>query len=685
MTATATTPAPAAPHAPTFLEGRARIVAFATIGLGMLLAALDGTIVSTALPTIVGDLGGGNHVSWVVTSYLLAQTAVTVVVGKLGDQFGRKLVFQLSVTIFIIGSALCGLADGMTWLIASRALQGVGAGGLTVTATALIADIIPLRDRGKFQGALGAVFGVATVIGPLLGGLLTDNASWRWCFYVNVPLALIVIVAARFTIPKVPGGAKPRIDYAGMAAVALGASMLVLAASFGGTTYAWGSWQIIGLLVGGVAVLGVFVLIESRAAEPILPLRLFKSKVFSDCCALAFVVGFTMLGAMTFLPTFFQYVEGVTATQSGFRMLPLVLGLLVTAITSGNIVSKTGRYKIFPVVGGLVMALGLFLLSTMDPSTPIGLSSLYLFVLGMGIGLSMQVLTIIVQASVPYTDLGVATSGVTFFRTMGSAFGAAIFGTLYANFLSDRLPQAIAESPGVTPADLAIPSALHSLPDDVIAPIVNAYSDSLTQVFLWAVPVALVAFVLALFLPQVKLADSLAPEASDLGPGFGAPESLPNQEILSRRIANLLYGRRRDRVLDLLESDESDLDAARIWAIVQVYGLTAAGHRADVAQVAWSRHLPAAVLEPLFRQVVADGYAEGNLDDLTLTALGKGTVDRLSDDLSAWILENLEGMEGETPEGVAEAIAYVVQRIVVERVESPVRPPAAALASDAAP
>jgi EmrB/QacA subfamily drug resistance transporter len=683
MTATATSPAPPAPPVPTFLEGRARIVAFATIGLGMLLAALDGTIVSTALPTIVGDLGGGNHVSWVVTSYLLAQTAVTVVVGKLGDQFGRKLVFQLSVTIFIIGSALCGLSESMAWLIGSRALQGIGAGGLTVTATALIADIIPLRDRGKFQGALGAVFGVATVIGPLLGGLLTDNASWRWCFYVNVPLALIVIVAARFTIPKVPGGAKPRIDYAGMAAVALGASMLVLAASFGGTTYPWGSWQVIGLLVGGVAVLGVFVLIESRAAEPILPLRLFRSKVFSDCCALAFVVGFTMLGAMTFLPTFFQYVEGVTATQSGFRMLPLVLGLLVTAITSGNIVSKTGRYKIFPVVGGLVMALGLFLLSTMDPSTSVGLSSLYLFVLGMGIGLSMQVLTIIVQASVPYTDLGVATSGVTFFRTMGSAFGAAIFGTLYANFLSDRLPAAIAESPGVTPQDLTTPSALHQLDDSVIAPIVNAYSDSLTQVFLWAVPVALVAFVLALFLPQVRLADSIAPEASDLGPGFGAPESLPNQEILSRRIANLLYGRRRDRVLDLLESGESDLDAARIWAIVQVYGLTAAGHRADVAQVAWSRHLPAAVLEPLFRQIVTDGYAEGNLDDLTLTALGKGTVDRLRDDLSAWILDNLEGMEGETPEGVAEAIAYVVQRIVVERVESPVRPPAAALASDA--
>nr|WP_283251485.1 MDR family MFS transporter [Aeromicrobium duanguangcaii] len=673
LSAIATTPAPA-PVATRALTGWRRIAAFATIGMGMLLAALDATIVSTALPTIVGDLGGGTHVSWVVTSYLLAQTTVTVLAGKLGDQFGRKLVFQLSVIIFIAGSALCGLADGMVWLIGSRALQGIGAGGLTVTATALIADIIPLRERGKFQGALGAVFGLATVIGPLVGGLLTDNASWRWCFYVNVPLAAIVVVAARWTIPRVPRGAKPRIDYLGMAAVAVGASMLILATSFGGTTYAWGSWQIIGLLVGGVAVLGVFVLIERRAADPILPPRLFGAKVFTACCALSFVVGFTMLGAMTFLPTFFQYVEGISATESGFRLLPLVVGLLITSVTAGNLVSKTGRYKVFPVVGSLVMALGLFLLSRMDPSTPLAVSSLYLFVLGLGIGMSMQVLTIVVQGSAQYSDLGVATSGVTFFRTMGSAFGAAIFGTLYGNFLQSRLPDAIAKAPSVTPADRATPEALHALPERVIAPIVAAYSEALTHVFLWAVPVAVIAFVLALVLPQVKLADTVADAAPDLGAGFGAPDSPANEEVLSRRITNLLYGRHRDRVLDLLQSGEQDLDAAGLWAVVQVHGLTAAGHHADVGQIARSRNLPTAVLEPPFRRVISAGYVEGDLDDLTLTARGRGAVDRLRDDLVAWITDHLEGTSDNSPEVIGTAIASVVRRVVVERAEADISP-----------
>jgi EmrB/QacA subfamily drug resistance transporter len=675
-------PGPAGPEVavPRTLTGRARTIAFATVALGMLLAALDGTIVATALPTIVGDLGGGAHMSWVVTAYLLAQTAVTAVVGKLGDQFGRKRVFQLSVTVFILGSAMCGLAQGMTWLIASRSIQGLGAGGLTVTATALIADIIPLRERGKFQGALGAVFGVATVVGPFLGGLFTDQLSWRWCFYVNVPLAVVVIIAASRSIPQVPGGAHPRIDFRGMVAVSLGAAALVLATSWGGTTYPWLSWQVIGLLAAGVLVLAAFVALEGRAAEPILPMRLFRSRVFADCCALSFVVGFTMMGSMTFLPTFFQYVEGDSATASGLRMLPLVLGLLITSVFAGNVVGRTGRYKVFPVVGSLVMTLGLLLLSRMDPDTSGWVAALFLFVLGLGIGLSMQVLTIIVQGSVAYADLGVSTSGVTFFRTMGSAFGSAVFGTLYANFLGDRLPAALAQSPGVTPADVATPGALHALDASLVRPVVDAYADALSLVFGWAAPVALVAFLLALLLPQVRLADSVAQAAGDLGTGFGAPESPASDTVLARRIANLLYGRRRDRVLEVLESGATGLDSARIWALAQVHALTASGRDADATRIAWSHHLPASVLDPLFRTLREEGYVEGELRDLTLTARGATAVDHLRDELGSWILQHLEGMEEESPAAIGEAISAVVQRIVVERVEEPVGPPAAALA-----
>src|SRR3984885_7815075 len=485
-----------------FERARAQMnVVFATIMLGMLLSALDQTIVSTALPTIVGDLGGAGHQSWVVTAYMLAETVSTVLAGKFGDLFGRKTVFQLGVLIFIIGSIFCGLANSMALLIAFRAVQGIGGGALTVTSTALIADVIPLRLRGQYQGALGAVFGVTTVIGPLLGGIFTDDLTWRWVFYINVPVAVIVIALAARTIPSVRSGRKPTIDYLGCLFVALGATGLTLATSWGGTQYAWGSVTIIGLFVVSVVALAIFVLVELRAAEPILPMRLFRSRVFSVCSALSFIVGFAMIGSITFLPTFLQYVNGVSATLSGLRMLPMVLGLLVTALGSGIVVSRTGRYRVFPIVGSAVTAVGLYLMSLMGAHTSFWVEAVFMLVLGAGIGLIMQILTLVVQNTVSYSDLGTATSGVTFFRTLGGSFGASIMGSVYANQLKGRLATALV-SARVPPAAVSSPDLVAKLPPQARGPVVSAYAESLQHVFLFAVPVAVVAFVLALFLPQ---------------------------------------------------------------------------------------------------------------------------------------------------------------------------------------
>ncbi|HEX3648395.1 MAG TPA: DHA2 family efflux MFS transporter permease subunit, partial [Pseudonocardiaceae bacterium] len=346
----------------------------------MLLAALDQTIVSTALPTIVGDLGGAGHLSWVVTGYLLAETVSTALVGKFGDMFGRKQMFLLSVVVFMIGSFCCGFSNSMTWLIGWRAAQGLGAGGLIVTSTALIAEVIPLRERGKYQGALGSVFGVVTVIGPLLGGLFVDHLTWRWAFYVNIPVGLIVLAVAVPAIPSVRSALKPVIDYLGIILVTLGASGLTLVTSWGGTTYPWLSTTIIGLAVASVLALALFVVVERRAPEPVLPMRLFANPVFGVAGPMSFIVGFAMLGGITFLPTYLQYVQGTSATLSGIRMLPMVIGLLLAAVGSGNVVSKTGRYRVFPIFGSIGMALGLYLLSRLDEHTGFWLGSLYMFV-----------------------------------------------------------------------------------------------------------------------------------------------------------------------------------------------------------------------------------------------------------------------------------------------------------------
>ncbi|MFD0364183.1 DHA2 family efflux MFS transporter permease subunit [Nocardia sp. GCM10030253] len=626
-------------------------IVFGTIVLGMLMAALDQTIVSTALPTIVADLGGAGHMAWVVTSYLLAEAVATALAGKLGDLFGRKLVFQLSALIFIVGSMIAGMANGMLLLIIARAVQGLGAGGLMVTAMALIADIIPLRERGKYQGALGAVFGVTTVIGPTLGGLFTDHASWRWCFYVNVPVAIIMIVLAARTIPRVRAAIKPIIDYAGIGLVALGVSSLILGLEWGGTEYPWGSWQILGLFAAAVILLAAFVAVELRAAEPMLPMGLFRSRVFTVCSILSFIVGFAMLGSLTYLPAYLQYVKGVSATASGVRTLPLVAGLLFTSILSGQIVGKTGRYRYFPIVGTAMMAVGLYLMSTMDQTTSIWRESLYMLILGLGIGLAMQVLTIVVQNTVPYAQLGTATSGVTFFRTLGSAFGTAIFGTLYTNRISTDLTAALTEVKVVPPSVAANPRELRALPPELAAPIIDAYAKSIDHVFLWVVPVVLVGFVVAWFLKEVPLRDSARAGASDVGEGFSVPDSPDRVVQLERAVSGAMRKVHVGGPIGprILADSGSELSPGWAWALGQVYMHMRVRGEATPAAIAHAHKVPPEVIRPVYDQVIAAGYVTEEDGRLRLTDTGRAEVDRIKASWRRWLNTELEDWDYSDP------------------------------------
>ena len=503
----------------------------------------------------------------------------------------------------------------------------------------MIGEVFPLRERGRYQGILGAVFGVTTVAGPLFGGIFTDYLNWRWAFWVNAPVTIGILGLTAAAVPALPRRPKPAIDYLGILLIAVAMTALIMATSWGGTHYAWGSAPIVGLFLGAVVALAVFIWVESRAAAGILPPRLFRSPVFAVCSILSLLVGFAMLGALTFVPMYLRYVDGVSATTSGLRTLPMVVGLLTTSLAAGILVGRTGRYKIFPLAGTALMAVGFLLMARMDESTPWPVQAFYLVILGAGIGFSMQVLILIVQNTSPFEDLGVATSGVTFFRVVGGTFGAAIFGALFANFLSRRIGAAL-NAGGVSAASVHSPSALHRLPHNVATPIVRAYAGSLAQVFLCAAFIALVGFIFALFLREAPLTD-IHDSPGCLGDGFAVPRTKSPEDVLEIAVGHLLAEAPKVKLDDIAEQPDCEVDVAGLWGVLRIYQYQRFFEVAQLTDIAGHLHVPPQVLQPVFDRLIETGYAVRDGDKLSLTASGQRQVDSVSGLIRRWLTDHL--------------------------------------------
>ena len=500
---------------------------FAALMVTMLLASLNQTVLATALPTMVGELHGVDQMTWVISSYILASTVMMPVYGRISDQLGRKPVLLAAISLFIAGSIIGGLALNMAVLILARVIQGLGAGGLMILSQAAIADVVPARERGKYMGALGAVFAVSSVAGPLLGGWFTEGPGWRWAFWINLPLGALAIGAVTLLLhlPRRPSAARPRMDYLGMALLAGATTALVLATTWGGHEFDWLSPQIACLAVGFLVLAGLFVWAESRAQSPVIPLGLFRERNFTLTTVASLSVGVMMFGTIGYMPTYLQMVTGVDATEAGLLMIPMMGGLLVASIVSGQMVSRSGRYKAFPVTGSVVMAVGLVLISTLTVESPLVMLCAYICLFGLGIGMSMQILTLIVQNTFPNAIVGTATASNNYFRQVGATLGSAVVGSVFASRLTAELTERLPSAGGVPegmPINSLTPAGVNALPEPVRDVIVHAYNHALMPIFAFLVPLAVVALVALLFLKEVPLATSVH---TDIAQPHGADEN----------------------------------------------------------------------------------------------------------------------------------------------------------------
>jgi EmrB/QacA subfamily drug resistance transporter len=637
---------------------------FSGLMLVVLLAALDQTIVATALPTIVGDLGGLDKLSWVTSAFLLAQTAVTPLYGKFGDLFGRKRVLQSAVLLFLAGSALCGQAGGMTELIAFRAVQGLGAGGLIVLTQAVIGDVVPPRERGRYQGLFGAVFGVASVAGPLLGGVIVQAVSWRWIFYVNIPIGLFALAVLAATLPATAPRGRPSIDYLGAGLLASGLSAIVLVTSLGGTSWAWASPKVFLVGVLGVALIVGFLFAERRAREPVLPIPLLRDRVFAVAGGLSLIVGFALFGAVTFLPLYFQTVDLASPTAAGLKLVPMMLGLLIMSIASGQLISRFGRYKVFPILGTLLMSIGLLLLSRLDVSTSSSTSAAYLFVFGLGLGSVMQVLVLAVQNAVDYRVLGTATSGVTMLRGIGGALGTAVFGTLFSTRLASELRGALPGSLGVqvshgarlTGADVA------RLPPAARSAYQHAYVHSLSPVFLMAAIVAALGFLLSWFLQERALREAPA-TSTGLEDGMAAPRAPDSLAEIERSLTRVTTRQERERFREQVAARAGlTLSPGATWALVHIdeHGFPAAQGIAE-REGASAERVSAVVAE-----LAARGLVIGQDGARALTPAGQEHTQRLLSARCDLLSEALaDGGAQRAPE-VAELLARLSRELCGE-------------------